>query len=305
MGAFASDVAQLPRIVTLNDIAISNDKGTLTMEAVAKTFRYLDEEEIAKQRAAAKAGQGQGQEMKRAALLACVGCSRPARRLRRREPSGPAAPGCRSRARACAAARPAAAGQAVRAVRVQRIRPARSVQAAQDRADEGEREQARAGPERGARSRSRRSARVAEDGRHARAGQDTFALVQTPDKTSTRCVPGNYMGQNFGVIIGIDRRRHQAQGTRAGRRRRLDRAVEHAATAAGGSEDTGATENERDCVGHRSGWRALPLAERGSLALPARCVGGRRRRARADIATASSRSRCRAELPGTRSCGSR
>jgi type IV pilus assembly protein PilO len=55
MGAFASDVAQLPRIVTLNDVAISNDKGQLTMEAVAKTFRYLDEEEIAKQRALAKA----------------------------------------------------------------------------------------------------------------------------------------------------------------------------------------------------------------------------------------------------------
>jgi type IV pilus assembly protein PilO len=54
MGAFASDVAQLPRIVTLNDIGIANDKGTLTMEATAKTFRYLDEEEVAKQRKAAK-----------------------------------------------------------------------------------------------------------------------------------------------------------------------------------------------------------------------------------------------------------
>jgi len=52
IGAFASDVAALPRIVTLNDIAINNDKGVLSMEAVAKTFRYLDEEEIAKQRAA-------------------------------------------------------------------------------------------------------------------------------------------------------------------------------------------------------------------------------------------------------------
>ena len=54
MGAFASDVAQLPRIVTLNDIGIVNDKGTLTMETTAKTFRYLDEEEVAKQRKAAK-----------------------------------------------------------------------------------------------------------------------------------------------------------------------------------------------------------------------------------------------------------
>ena len=54
MGAFASDVAQLPRIVTLNDVAIQNDRGVLTMDAVAKTFRYLDEEELAKQRKAAK-----------------------------------------------------------------------------------------------------------------------------------------------------------------------------------------------------------------------------------------------------------
>jgi len=54
MGAFASDVAQLPRIVTLNDVSIANDKGTLRMEAVAKTFRYLDDEEIQRQRILAK-----------------------------------------------------------------------------------------------------------------------------------------------------------------------------------------------------------------------------------------------------------
>jgi type IV pilus assembly protein PilO len=55
MGAFVSDVAQLPRIVTLNDLVIANDKGVLAMEGVAKTFRYLDEDEIAKQRAALRA----------------------------------------------------------------------------------------------------------------------------------------------------------------------------------------------------------------------------------------------------------
>jgi type IV pilus assembly protein PilO len=55
MGAFASDVAQLPRIVTLNDVGITNTGGTLSLDATAKTFRYLDEEEIAKQRAATKA----------------------------------------------------------------------------------------------------------------------------------------------------------------------------------------------------------------------------------------------------------
>jgi type IV pilus assembly protein PilO len=58
MGAFASDVAQLPRIVTLNDIGIVNDKGTLVMDATAKTFRYLDEDEIAKQRKTAKESRG-------------------------------------------------------------------------------------------------------------------------------------------------------------------------------------------------------------------------------------------------------
>jgi type IV pilus assembly protein PilO len=58
MGAFASDVAQLPRIVTLNDVVISNDKGTLIMDAVAKTFRYLDEDEVARQRRSAKDAKG-------------------------------------------------------------------------------------------------------------------------------------------------------------------------------------------------------------------------------------------------------
>jgi type IV pilus assembly protein PilO len=55
MGAFASDVAQLSRIVTLNNIAIQGEKSGLSMEAVAKTFRYLDDDELAAQRKAAAA----------------------------------------------------------------------------------------------------------------------------------------------------------------------------------------------------------------------------------------------------------
>ena len=55
MGAFASDISKLSRIVLLNDIALVLGKeGGLTMDAVAKTYRYLDEEEIAKQKKAAK-----------------------------------------------------------------------------------------------------------------------------------------------------------------------------------------------------------------------------------------------------------
>jgi len=62
MGSFASDVAQLPRIVTLNDVVIGNEKGILSMEAVAKTFRYLDEDEVAKQRALAKQAKEKGKK---------------------------------------------------------------------------------------------------------------------------------------------------------------------------------------------------------------------------------------------------
>ncbi|HXZ51788.1 MAG TPA: type 4a pilus biogenesis protein PilO [Burkholderiales bacterium] len=59
MGAFASDVGQLSRIVTLNDVSIAAAKdGNLQMEATARTFRYLDEEEIAAQRKAQQAGKG-------------------------------------------------------------------------------------------------------------------------------------------------------------------------------------------------------------------------------------------------------
>jgi len=59
LGAFASDVAKMPRIVLLTDIKIDPPKdGLLSMEAVAKTYRYLDAEEIAKQRQATKAKAG-------------------------------------------------------------------------------------------------------------------------------------------------------------------------------------------------------------------------------------------------------
>ena len=55
LGAFASDIAKLPRIVTLNDVGINpGQAGVLTMDTVAKTFRYLDEEEIAKQKQVAR-----------------------------------------------------------------------------------------------------------------------------------------------------------------------------------------------------------------------------------------------------------
>ncbi len=57
MGAFASDLGQLSRIVTLNDVSITSgkDSGQLQMDATARTFRYLDDEEVNAQRKATKA----------------------------------------------------------------------------------------------------------------------------------------------------------------------------------------------------------------------------------------------------------
>ena len=55
IAAFTSDVAKLPRIVTLHNIAITPQKdGALTMDATANTYRYLDEDEIAAQQQAMK-----------------------------------------------------------------------------------------------------------------------------------------------------------------------------------------------------------------------------------------------------------
>ena len=54
VGAFASDIANLSRIVTLNNLTILPVKdGTLGMDATAKTFRYLDSDEVAAQSKAA------------------------------------------------------------------------------------------------------------------------------------------------------------------------------------------------------------------------------------------------------------
>jgi type IV pilus assembly protein PilO len=55
IGLFAADIANLSRIVTLNNLALTptqNREGILTLDGTAKTFRYLDEEEIALQQKA-------------------------------------------------------------------------------------------------------------------------------------------------------------------------------------------------------------------------------------------------------------
>jgi len=55
IGSFASDISNLPRIVTINNMSIAPGRdGALSMDAIAKTFRYLDAEEVNAQRKVAK-----------------------------------------------------------------------------------------------------------------------------------------------------------------------------------------------------------------------------------------------------------
>lgn len=50
IGNFATDVSQLSRVVILKDINLTTNNGLVSMEATAKTFRYLDNNELEKQR---------------------------------------------------------------------------------------------------------------------------------------------------------------------------------------------------------------------------------------------------------------
>ena len=59
IGAFTGDIAKLPRIVTLNNINLSpNPNGTLSLKTTARTFRYLDEAEVANQKKVQQAAKG-------------------------------------------------------------------------------------------------------------------------------------------------------------------------------------------------------------------------------------------------------
>ncbi len=59
VGAFATDISKLSRIVTLNDLSITplnkdTKDSVLVLEAVAKTYRYLDSSELAAKKVAEK-----------------------------------------------------------------------------------------------------------------------------------------------------------------------------------------------------------------------------------------------------------
>ena len=63
-GAFAGDIGKLSRIVTLNNVSIVDNPqrkdGSLMLDAITKTFRYLDAEELAEKKRAAEAAKKGG-----------------------------------------------------------------------------------------------------------------------------------------------------------------------------------------------------------------------------------------------------
>ena len=65
IGAFVADIANLSRIVTLNNLTISPvtaREGSLSLDATAKTFRYLDADEVAIQQKAKAAKEAGGKK---------------------------------------------------------------------------------------------------------------------------------------------------------------------------------------------------------------------------------------------------
>ena len=157
--------------------------------------------------------------MKRALVTAGRWPRALARGLRRREPPGPARVDGRAgqgRARAssirCRRSSPTSRSPTTRSTC-----PTRSSRARSSPPKGG----SKLAPDLDAPPRAARSvsARVADDGRHARSKDKAmYALVRTPDKDVYQVRAGNYMGQNFGVDHRHHRHRDQAEGTRAGQR---------------------------------------------------------------------------------------
>src|ERR1044071_1284958 len=217
MGAFASDVGQLSRIVTLNDVKIDAGKdGNLAMEGVARTFRYLDDQEEAPPRTRRHLGEKEPH----------IGRGARARRLRRRRAQRPQAGAQPAHQGLPRPRRPAAAGEALRARALHRGGPGRPVPPAAHR-----RRAAQAQPERDQRARREGArpaqgaarglpARVDPDDGHHHAGPGDLR----PRQGRTEPLPGT-QGQLHGPEL---RRRHRdrrgpdrPQGADPGRWRRM------------------------------------------------------------------------------------
>ena len=198
------------------------------MDATAKTFRYLDEEEIAAQRKAAAARPRQGgQEMMRATLVVIAASCARARGVRRRA----ARRTCGSSSRTRTTCR---AGAFRRCPRCKPYEPftynafdltdpfkPRKIEPPQGRGG-GRRHRPGPQPPQGAArglSRSRTCKMVGT----LQQKKEIYALVKTPDNTLFRVKPGNYVGPELRPHHRDFRIRDQAEGNRPGQRRRLER----------------------------------------------------------------------------------
>jgi type IV pilus assembly protein PilO len=56
IGAFASDIGRLSRIVTLSNVSLTPGSAGMTLDATTMTFRALDQEELATQKKPSKGG---------------------------------------------------------------------------------------------------------------------------------------------------------------------------------------------------------------------------------------------------------
>ena len=275
MGAFASDVAQLPRIVTLNDLAIVTRQGRArhgrrSPRPSATSTRKKSRSSAQRRRAKDKAKR---QEMMRA--LQSLLAARRARRLRRREPSGPAGrgwptqgKGARAGSTRCRRSSPTSRSPTTRSTC-----PTRS-------------SRARSSPTKGA-------GKLAPDLDRRKEPLEAFplesltmvgtlekskamyALVRTPDKDA---LPGAQR-QLHGTGLRRDRRhqrhRDQAEGARAGRRRRLDRATSSLPLRQQDNESTGA--KTMSAIHDNRG----QLGPRSAVLASARCSWPRARAAQA------------------------
>ncbi len=290
MGAFASDVAQLPRIVTLNDLVDRQRQGRAVArrrgQDVPLPRRGRDREAA---RRGEGQGKGQGQEMNARSHPSCSWAPRcsPAAAARATRTCAPGWPS-RARARAASSIRCRRSSRTTRSRTTRSTCPTRSSRArsSRPRAPASSRPTSRA-----ARSRSRRfrSSRCRWSARSRRTRRSLRSCARR-NATSTRSAPGNYLGQNYGVVTNIGEGEvklkelvQDGAGDWTERSSTLQLQSRRKTTGAETMSALQGNSEPRSCVrATRMARRVLRHARRP------RRVAVRERRARADRATAST-----------------
>ena len=250
IGAFAADVANLSRIVTLHNLTIARrartPTGALAMEATARTYRYLDPTEVDEQRKAA-AGEGQAGEPRNdgarctrplavASVVLRAACWPAAAPTRTSCSSGWSSRSARSSRTSQPLSppkkfdpQPYAALSAVEPFSTQKLTVALKQESAAAEFAAGGRDQPPQGAARGL------SAGQHGDGRQRRHAGPAVRAAARWTTCCTRSSVGDYLGQNYGKITQDLRDRRGAARDRAGRGRRMDRAQQRAAASGEGA----------------------------------------------------------------------